>query len=131
MKLQKLLYFVYMEYFSRTGTPLFAERFEPWEYGPVVSDVYYTYKKRKRTYIDTYMRDAEGKLKKLALNSEPDLDQAFNDAWQKYKGYTGIELSRLTHKEDSAWWRAASNSKPFLSDEDIKNDYQLARGGTV
>ena len=131
MKLQKLLYFIYMQYYSRTGTPLFAERFEPWEYGPVVSDVYYAYKNKKGPYIENYMRDAEGKLKRLALNAEPDLDQAFNTAWLKYKGFSGIELSQITHKEDGAWWKAAKNGRPFLSDEDIRSDFLSAGSEAV
>lgn len=43
LKLQKLLYFSWLEYYRRNGTPLFEEEFEAWKYGPVVPSVYYDY----------------------------------------------------------------------------------------
>lgn len=43
LKLQKLLYFSWLEYYKRNGTPLFEEEFQAWKYGPVVPSVYYDY----------------------------------------------------------------------------------------
>lgn len=125
MKLQKMLFFIYTEYYAMTHTPLFSERFEPWKYGPVISDVYYTYANRKTPYIEKYMVDAEGELQKVALGSDPKLDMAFNLAWVRYKGYTGKELSAITHRENCAWWKAASGGQPFLNDNDIANDHRV------
>ncbi len=42
-KLQKLLYFSWLEYYRQNGTPLFEEEFQAWKYGPVVPSVYYDY----------------------------------------------------------------------------------------
>lgn len=43
LKLQKLLYFAWIEYFKNTGKPLFDDDFEAWKYGPVVPSVYYDF----------------------------------------------------------------------------------------
>lgn len=43
LKLQKLLYFSWLEYYKLTGRPLFDEEFQAWKYGPVVPSVYYDY----------------------------------------------------------------------------------------
>lgn len=40
MKLQKILYFVAAEYQKKAGQSLFSERFETWQYGPVLRSVY-------------------------------------------------------------------------------------------
>lgn len=39
MKLQRLLYLTYKEFYKRTNTLLFDEKFEVWKYGPVVRSV--------------------------------------------------------------------------------------------
>ncbi len=41
LKLQKLLYFAWIEYYQETGTHLFEEPFQAWKYGPVVPSVYF------------------------------------------------------------------------------------------
>ncbi len=43
LKLQKILYFSWLEYYKRHGKPLFEEEFQAWKYGPVVPSVYYDY----------------------------------------------------------------------------------------
>lgn len=40
LKLQKLLYYCQGHFLALYGSPLFPEKIEAWEHGPVVSDVY-------------------------------------------------------------------------------------------
>lgn len=40
LELQKVLYVAQMYHLGMTNTPLIAEAFEAWDYGPVVPDVY-------------------------------------------------------------------------------------------
>ena len=44
LKLQKLLYFVQARFFIEYGQPCFDDRIEAWSFGPVVVNVYHTYK---------------------------------------------------------------------------------------
>lgn len=40
LHLQGLLYFLWVEFFNRTGSALFGENFEAWKFGPVIRSVY-------------------------------------------------------------------------------------------
>ena len=40
LHLQGLLYFLWVEFFNRTGCALFGENFEAWKFGPVIRSVY-------------------------------------------------------------------------------------------
>ena len=123
MKLQKLLYFLYKEYLQRTDKPLFSERFEPWTYGPVVSDVYWAYKDRKAQDIRRIlMPDTDGKTRMVDRKANYDFANVFDDVWNRYKDYTGIQLSELSHCLDGAWRKAVFQNEPFLSDSDIKKE---------
>lgn len=43
LQLQKILYFVWVDYYKATGRRLFTDRIEAWHYGPVVPEVYREY----------------------------------------------------------------------------------------
>lgn len=122
MKLQKILYFLYKEYYKEFDQALFAERFEAWIYGPVISEVYCAYQNRRDKNINQYMPDANGDLKKISLSTSPDFRKVFVSVWDRYKHYSGIELSKLTHSKDSAWTKAVATKNAFLSDNDIASE---------
>lgn len=44
LKLQKLLYFVQAQFLVVTGHPIFNEKIEAWDFGPVVPEVYQHFK---------------------------------------------------------------------------------------
>ena len=119
MKTQKMLYFLHRDYLKETGLPLFAERFLTWKYGPVLESVHNTYKKFGSGSITTY-----GGIPAYSVNEDldPVLKHLIDDIWQKCLPHNGIYLSQLTHKPESAWYKAWANNYPFLLDEDIKND---------
>ena len=43
LKLQKMLYFLWVEFYRQTGRTLFYDDICAWQFGPVVPDVYYEY----------------------------------------------------------------------------------------
>ncbi len=53
LKLQKILYYVYTTYLKKNDKPLFDDCFEKWQYGPVVTDVYHTFKMHGFNHIST------------------------------------------------------------------------------
>jgi uncharacterized phage-associated protein len=121
MKLQKMLYFLYRDYLKKTETPLFAERFSAWKYGPVLESVYYTFQKYGSQGITQY-----GGYPSTVYSAKEDdnsqLKDLLNNLWEKCRPYNGIYLSQLTHKPECAWYKAWVNKNMFLDDEDIKND---------
>ena len=44
MKLQKVVYFAHGLYLGSQRKPLIKESFQAWKFGPVVPDIYHTYK---------------------------------------------------------------------------------------
>ena len=119
MKIQKMLYFLYRDYMKETNIPLFSERFSTWKYGPVLESVYYTYKKFGAYSITSY-----GGIPAYSIKEEDDiiLKRIMDTIWENSKPYNGIYLSQLTHKPESAWYKAWVNNYPFLLDEDIIKD---------
>ncbi len=43
LQLQKILYFLQIEFLRNRGEQLFVDDFEAWQFGPVVPDVYYKF----------------------------------------------------------------------------------------
>jgi len=119
MKIQKMLYFLYRDYLKEIGVSLFSERFSTWRYGPVLESVYYTFREYGRNRITNYGGNPVYCLKE---DADPTLQHYIEKTWTNSRPYNGIELSQFTHKPGSAWYKAWTNKKPFLLDEDIKND---------
>lgn len=125
MKLQKLTYLVYKKYYKDTDTILFQDRFEVWKYGPVVRSIYDAFKDYKGNAIKQYHKESNGSI--LIVNEEKShlFRSAINAVWEKYKLYDGIPLSAMTHKEGSAWYKAAKRHDTFLSDAEIKSEEEF------
>ena len=125
MKLQKLMYFVYKKYLQDTGEKLFSEPFEAWKYGPVLPSVYYEFSSYQASSIRKFARTANGDVEVIDLEYDSPVTDAIIQTWAKFKNYTGIELSKLTHKENTAWREAIDSECQTLEDEDIKNEQEF------
>lgn len=122
MKLQKLTYLVYKKYYQDTDKTLFQDKFEVWKYGPVVRSIYDAFKEYRGNAIKQYYKELDGSV--LIVNEEKSrlFKNAINAIWDKYKLYDGIPLSAMTHREGSAWYKAAKRNDIYLSDADIKEE---------
>ena len=125
MKLQKLIYCLYKEYYKSTGRALFDERFEAWKYGPVLRSVYDAFKKFGSNSIKGFAVSADGNTYVVNLQSSEAFIRAFDNIWRKYSEYDGIVLSAFTHRENTAWRKAIDQRKVYLLDADIvaEEDY--------
>ncbi|OQB11527.1 MAG: hypothetical protein BWY15_02448 [Firmicutes bacterium ADurb.Bin193] len=119
MKMQKLIYFIYKDFLKRTGSALFRENFLAWKNGPVLNSVYDEFKSFRAHPITRFAKDAQGKVFLISEDAAEDILDSISDVWGKYKYFSGIELSNLTHKEGSAWYKAYTSSKDYLETEDI------------
>ena len=95
LKLQKLLYFAWLEYFKRTGRPLFDEEFQAWKYGPVVPSVYYE-----------YWCNASNILFSSKRTSEPIDDDTLDFLQEMLKNYDKVSVREMVEK--------SHNSKPWI-----------------
>ncbi len=66
LKLQKLIWFCYLEYFHQYKKQLVKEDFEAWEYGPVLVSVFKVYNKYRATVI-TDNQEIKSLAKKYAF----------------------------------------------------------------
>lgn len=124
MKLQKIMYYVASEFAKATGRPLFSEKFEAWQYGPVLPSIYREFRPFSGRPITNYAtQDALGNAYLIDESTDVHLKEALDRVWNRTRNLGAVELSRLTHAEDSAWykaWQRGPNSS--LNNDDILND---------
>lgn len=123
MKLQKLMYFVCRDYIKLYGTSPISEQFEVWQYGPVLPSVYSEFKAFRSSPITEYAKDANGNAFMVCESDSPDLTGVIDAVWRKYRSKTGIELSQITHKPESGWYRAFTEHRTLITEGDMKDDY--------
>jgi uncharacterized phage-associated protein len=114
LKLQKLCYYAQGFHLALFGRPLFEERIEAWQHGPVVPDLYHAYKGY-----------AAG-----AIPAPTDLDMGLYTAEQRelldevysvYGQYSAWKLRNMTHEEPP--WRDAYTEGRDAIECDAMADY--------
>ena len=106
MKLNKLLFFAQAASFQRFGKPLFDAPLEAWDYGPVVSKAYHSFKKYQRNIIDSVTQPFHWQ------SVEPETLKLLCDVYRAYAwDYSAIGLMRMTHQPDTPWTNAYQKSQ--------------------
>ena len=109
MKMQKLIYILYKEYLKRTGSP-------------VLPNVYSEFKGYKSGAIQNFALDADDNITRVRMIPGSDFFNIFNEVWGDYSNFSGVELSRFTHREHGAWEKAINDNTFILTDENIKSE---------
>lgn len=122
MKLQKLLYYVCVKFVQETGKLPISEKFEVWDYGPVVPSVYSEFKPFGSSPIKDYARNAKKVAKIVDEDANPVLSSCIDYTWKKFKNLSGVELSKRTHRKGSGWYAAYQRYDEEISVEDMQND---------
>ncbi len=127
LKLQKLVYLAHGWYLAKTGQPLFAQSVQAWPHGPVIPALYQEFKTYGAGPIAYKAYDYKPELDGIAEYSLDDAAMSeaerervvsiLDEVWDRYKGKTSLELSKLTHRKDSPWDLKAGK----LSREEFKN----------
>lgn len=99
MKINKLLYFAQGHYLREYGKPLFDDRIEAWNHGPVVPSVYDAYK----SYGDAPIREYD---MSTIDDITPEAERILFGVARKYGKYTASSLRTMTHVIGSPWDRA-------------------------
>lgn len=124
MKLLKLVYIAHGWCLAITDSPLIDEPVEAWKYGPVIRDLY-----------DSFKHYGDKPITERAQYSyeEEDISQEYkkflDKIWEMYGEYTGVQLSNLTHEKDTPWdkiWNQDGVRTGFykIDDKIIKNYYR-------
>jgi uncharacterized phage-associated protein len=128
LKLQKLVYFLHGWGLATSGEPVVGELFEAWPYGPVLSSVYHEFKKFGSEPITDYAADidpATGEKKKqmVGVNNKK-FHALFEKVWSKYKGFTGVQLSTMTHADGTPWKEVRDNGGTYIQDDKIEQYFK-------
>lgn len=102
LKLQKLLYYAQGICLALYNKPLFEEKIEAWQHGPVVREVYGIYSVYKRDTINIEMdKEKERIINELENNKET--CEVLNLTYNNFAIYTAWQLRQMTHLDDTPW----------------------------
>lgn len=114
MKLIKLVYLGHSWHLATRGEPLINENVEAWPYGPVIPTVYHAFKKYGSQPIERAAVEVSDKGVETPTMIPGDTESidVLEKVWEVYRGFSGIELSTLTHQDDSPWAVAREKAGP-------------------
>jgi uncharacterized phage-associated protein len=117
MKVQKLVYYAQGFCLAITGMPLFDERIEAWDHGPVCVPLYHEYKQFEAGPIPIpYDVDA------LSIFSE-DIHEILDMVQIYYGQFSAWKLRNLTHGEEP-WMKAFAKGRCEISHDDMRNYFK-------
>lgn len=113
LKLQKVLYFAQAYYLSKLGKPLFSDKIEAWEYGPVVPSIYHKFKSEGSNPI----------ICEKDRSSISDEDkEILKRVWGTFGGYSASKLVDIAHAH-APWKEASETPSKIISHKSIKEYY--------
>ncbi|MBD0864395.1 MAG: DUF4065 domain-containing protein [Rhodobacteraceae bacterium] len=124
LKLQKLLYYTCGYYLAASGgAPLIDHNFKAWEYGPVVPELYRHFSHYGNRPIATLAHDYDpdsGAMVPVPPPPEGDplFDTVLDFVVKTYGPYTALQLSEMTHADDSPWDKTRK-ANPGIRNADI------------
>lgn len=102
LKLQKLVYYAQGFHLAIHGDPLFSDRIEAWEHGPVVPELYHAYKAHGSGNIPP-----PGDFDPETL--DPEVTRLLDDVYSVFGQYSAWKLRNMTH-EEQPWKEACQES---------------------
>ena len=132
-RLPFFLYFFVGYYLTKVKTNKLGEgMFQPWDSGPVIPLVHWTFIEYSNYYVDEYIKTYNPKSLKLEARFVETKDKTFykilNKFWNIYTSLSRFEayinIADVIRSRDGAWDIARKNKSSFLNDNDIKRDMQ-------
>jgi uncharacterized phage-associated protein len=123
LKLQKILYFAQGWHLAYFDYPLFDDPIEGWEYGPVVSSVYFALSSRAKNAVIT--EQIEGHFVDRGVYTfgfpvmkfpDDDSELFMQSVWKTFSKKKAWELVSMTHIKGSPWEQVFNLSKNKESD---------------
>lgn len=132
MQIQKLTYIAHGWNLAINKKPLVAEPPEAWDNGPVFRRIWdhvrdYGYRGTNCTFVDPFTNS------EIKEELTPEEQAVIDHVWKKYGGYSGAQLSRMTHEPGTPWYKVyieGDGKNEPLSNDDIQQHYvELALAG--
>lgn len=119
LKLQKLVYYAQGIHLALYNKPLFSQRIEAWQYGPIVPDLYHYYKDNGS---DGITADKKFKISCIDKKTRAFLDEVYDVFGQ----FSAVQLMKYAHsdrcwieagiKNEISWDAMSSDLKKYLTD---------------
>ena len=121
MQILKLAYFAHGFNLAVNKQPLSNEPVEAWAFGPVFPKIYFSF--RQQGYMEITKLQLSSDEAQFTQNEEKVLEIVY----QIYGGYSGFDLSALTHQKETPWYKTVEGkwkqNKP-ISEENIKQYFE-------
>lgn len=130
MKLQKLVYISHGWNLAINREPLVSGRIEAWDGGPVMRTIWNHLRDVGFNTTNSLMGRSKTEPFEVVLSS--DERAIIQHVWAKYGGYSGLELSEMTHEPGTPWSNAyfGKGRNSALSQNDIQQHFvELALAG--
>jgi uncharacterized phage-associated protein len=121
MKLQKLVYISHGYYLAILDKPLISDEIQAWQYGAIISELYHEFKSFEKSPITSLASDTDVDDDFEVISTIPVIDKDDEDSnglieavWEKYKKYSGSNLSDMTHREDTPWYKTYQDGIPNI-----------------
>lgn len=132
MRLQEFMYYAQGWHLAVTESPAFNEYIEAWEYGPVITSLYYPLRHLGLENIVDPLVTKDYLTKASYIESVPRKDQNTLDildrVYQMYNQYPTVQLANMSHNQDGPWAITLHNAGPILHkqiDHELMMDYFL------
>lgn len=102
LKLQKLLYFAQGISLAIYNKPIFKEKIEAWQHGPVVKEVYSLFSTFGRNPIIMPMQDTDEEII-TKIEQDKEVIDILNLTYNNFAIYTAWQLREMTHMNNSPW----------------------------
>ena len=121
LKLLKLAYIAHGWMLGMCGRPLIKDEIEAWKYGPVIPSLYHSIKdfRGSQVPVDHFSSAAD-------VQFDAQEESILQQVTQKYGQFTAIQLSQLTHQDESPWDRVYYNvtGSRIIPNDLIENYYR-------
>ena len=127
LKLQKLVYIAHGYFLAINTKPLIDEAIEVWQYGPVIDSLYHKFKRygnRPITRLGKELLIQNGQVKDILPDvTDEDNKKLLDTVWDRYKDASALELSSMTHQENTPWWQAKKENRVQVPQTYIRQYY--------
>ena len=138
LKLQKVLYYAYANFYLETGKKLFDEPILAYQYGPVIKSVYQRYKVNKQSLLDevednknsieTHLKPTISFMKIVSSDNGIEAVQSIVQTIKQYTEFTASELVEKTHAINGPWHRVYKEMENcVITDEMIQKYHYLVK----
>lgn len=116
-RINKLLYFAQGRHLATYGKPLFDEKIEAWKFGPIIEEIYHSFK----SYGNNIITKTKGEFDIEEMDDDD--FQFLSDVFTNYADYSTSALIDKTHENGSPWSQVYIPNKNVVIPQNLMKKY--------